>query len=89
MSRVLLQGVVVLLLAAIFPTLLPLLSPILAGLDLSFLSDQVITLGELIEAIGSVLILISRQGREAVKYAATGKVHHLRSAMWAPVKRAA
>jgi len=69
MSKVLLSGIVVLLLAALLPSILPLLSGLLGGLDYSWLTDGDITLGELLKFLGFILIAISGEGRQVIKAA--------------------
>lgn len=54
-DKAILTGLAVVIIAAVLPVLLPLISPLLGGLDLSWLTDGVISWGDVLYFAGSIL----------------------------------
>jgi len=54
------------LLATVLPVLLPIISPALGGLDLSWLADGDITLAEVVAFVGAILIAVAKRAQEKI-----------------------
>jgi hypothetical protein len=70
MNKVLLTGVAVTLLFTLLPVFLPMLG--LEGLDLSWLADGEITVGEIVAFLGAILITVSEPVRNVFKAMVSG-----------------
>lgn len=66
MRKIILSGLAVVLIATLLPVLLPLISPALGGLDLSWLADGDITLGEVVAFVGAILIAIAKRAEDKI-----------------------
>lgn len=73
MNKVLVSGILVALLFTALPLILPMLPEFFQGLDYSWLADGDITPGEIVAFVGSILIALSKQGREQLAMAFSAK----------------